>query len=75
MGSGEAQEPDRTDPASSLTRRVDGPTTRAFATLGETDAAALRAELVDLWSSNNQSADPNRTRVDAEYLEVVGVRG
>jgi SAM-dependent methyltransferase len=51
-----------------------GPTTRAFATLGETDRAALRADLVDLWTSHNQSSEPARTIVDAEYLEVVGVR-
>ena len=49
-----------------------GPTTRAFATLGQYDQAALRAELEALWSSFNKSADSNRTVVDAEYLEVVG---
>jgi hypothetical protein len=51
-----------------------GPTTRAFATLGEADRAALRADLVDLWASHNQASEPARTIVDAEYLEVVGVR-
>jgi SAM-dependent methyltransferase len=51
-----------------------GPTTRAFATLGEADRAALRTKLVDLWASHNQSSDPGRTIVDAEYLEVVGLR-
>ena len=51
-----------------------GPATRAFATLGETDRAALRADLVDLWSSRNQANNGSRTIVDAEYLEVVGVR-
>jgi SAM-dependent methyltransferase len=51
-----------------------GPTTRAFATLGQADGAALRAQLVDLWAAHNQSADPGRTIVDSEYLEVVGVR-
>lgn len=49
-----------------------GPTTRAFASLGEADQAALRAELETLWSSYNKSGNPNRTVVDAEYLEVVG---
>jgi hypothetical protein len=29
---------------------------------------------VDLWTSHNQSSEPARTIVDAEYLEVVGVR-
>jgi hypothetical protein len=48
--------------------------TRAFATLGEAERAALRAKLVDLWASHNQTSDPGRTIVDAEYLEVVGLR-
>jgi hypothetical protein len=52
-------------------RQNYGPTTRAFAMLGATEQAALRAELVELWSSHNQSADPNRTQVDAEYLQVI----
>jgi len=51
-----------------------GPATRAFATLGEADRAALRADLLDLWSSRNQANNGARTIVDAEYLEVVGVR-
>ena len=55
-------------------REYYGPANRAFATLGETDRAALRGELVDLWASNDQSRDGSRTIVDAEYLEVVGVR-
>jgi SAM-dependent methyltransferase len=49
-----------------------GPMARAFATLGEQEAAALRAELVELWDAHNVSREQNRTRVDAEYLEVVG---
>ena len=55
-------------------RKYYGPTTRAFAALGEADQAALRAELVDLWASHNQAVERDRTIVDAEYLEVVGVR-
>jgi SAM-dependent methyltransferase len=55
-------------------REYYGPTTRAFATLEGSDQQALRAALVDLWASNNQALTPNRTIVDAEYLEVVGVR-
>ena len=51
-----------------------GPTTRAFATLSERDQAALRAVLVDLWTSHNRSGDSHRTAVDAEYLEVVALR-
>ena len=54
-------------------RKYYGPTTRAFATLREADRIALRAELVELWTSRNQSIDRSRTIVDAEYLEVVGV--
>ena len=52
-------------------RQNYGPTTRAFATLGEADQSALRAELVELWTSHNQATDPSRTIVDAEYLEVI----
>ena len=51
-----------------------GPTTRAFASLGEADGAALRADLVQLWTSHNTATDPGRTIVDSEYLEVVGIR-
>jgi len=55
-------------------RQHYGPTTRAFAALDDAERTALRAELVNLWTSHNQSKDPARTIVDAEYLEVVGVR-
>ena len=55
-------------------RRYYGPTTRAFATLEERERAALRAELEDLWATHNEAAEPDRTVVDAEYLEVVAVR-
>ena len=55
-------------------RNYYGPTTRAFAALGETDRTALRTELVHLWASHNRSSEPARTIVDGEYLEVVGVR-
>ena len=55
-------------------RQYYGPTTRAFSSLGETDGAALRAELVDLWASHNQASEPGRTIVDSEYLEVIAVR-
>jgi SAM-dependent methyltransferase len=50
-----------------------GPMTRAFASLGTNDAA-LRDDLVELWSSHNTAGEPNRTQVDAEYLEVIGTR-
>jgi SAM-dependent methyltransferase len=55
-------------------REYYGPTTRAFATLEGADQAALSADLVELWASHNQAAEPARTLVDAEYLDVVGVR-
>ena len=47
-----------------------GPTTRAFATLGEVERSALRTDLVQLWTEHNQSGEPGRTVVDAEYLHV-----
>jgi len=50
-----------------------GPMARAFAAQGGNDAA-LREELVELWASHNIAQEPNRTQVDAEYLEVVGTR-
>jgi SAM-dependent methyltransferase len=55
-------------------RQNYGPTTRAFSSLDEADAAALRAALVDLWTSHNKATEPARTIVDAQYLEVVGIR-
>ncbi len=55
-------------------RQNYGPTTRAFASLGDAERAALRSELVQLWSSRNIAASPVRTTVDAEYLEVVATR-
>ena len=55
-------------------RQNYGPTTRAFATLTQDEQAALRESLVNLWTSHNQADGSNRTVVDAEYLEVVGIR-
>ena len=51
-----------------------GPTTRAFAALDADSRETLRAALVSLWASHNQAAEPGRTIVDAEYLEVIGTR-
>ena len=51
-----------------------GPMSRAFASLQPTDAAALRTDLVALWSAHNKASESDRTLVDAEYLEVVGTR-
>jgi predicted Zn-dependent peptidase len=55
-------------------RQYYGPATRAFAALGDTEQAALRAELVELWSAHNTSTETKRTIVDAEYLDVVATR-
>jgi SAM-dependent methyltransferase len=55
-------------------RQYYGPTTKAFGALGDAEQASLRRELVDLWGSHNRASEPGRTIVDAEYLEVVGVR-
>jgi ubiquinone/menaquinone biosynthesis C-methylase UbiE len=51
-------------------RQYYGPTNRAFASLDETDARQLRAELEGLWSSHNRAGD-ELTVVQAEYLSVV----
>ncbi|MGC2297805.1 MAG: class I SAM-dependent methyltransferase, partial [Acidobacteriaceae bacterium] len=51
-----------------------GPMTRAFASIGEEAQRQLRDELTGLWSRHNRSTD-GTTRVDAEYLQVVAVRG
>jgi len=55
-------------------RQYYGPATRAFATLGEAEQAALRAELVQLWSAHNTATVGGRTMVDAEFLDVVATR-
>ncbi len=60
--------------SSSSSASTYGPATRAFATLGEAEQAALRAELVQLWSAHNTASVTGRTMVDAEYLEVVATR-
>jgi SAM-dependent methyltransferase len=51
-----------------------GPTNRAFAALPADDQAALREDLVALWSAHNQGAGANRTVVDSEYLQVLAIR-
>jgi SAM-dependent methyltransferase len=54
-------------------RQNYGPTTRAFNALGKLEQEALRKDLVALWASHNQSTDPRRTIVNAEYLHVVAI--
>lgn len=51
-----------------------GPMTRAFGALDAEGQAKLKAELVALWSANNRGIG-NATLVDAEYLEVIAIRG
>lgn len=51
-----------------------GPMTRAFAALTEEAQPQLRAELTELWSRHNRATD-GTTKVDAEYLQVIAVRG
>lgn len=46
-----------------------GPTNRAHAALDATGQAAMRRELVDLWSAANRARDGG-THVEAEYLDV-----
>ena len=43
-----------------------------MASLDGTARAALRGELIALWSDHNRATD-GTTRVQSEYLEVVGV--
>jgi SAM-dependent methyltransferase len=56
-----------------LFRKYYGPTHCAFASLANEDQRALRQQLETHWSAHNQ-AGPNATQVDAEYLEVFGIR-
>ncbi|WP_225984903.1 class I SAM-dependent methyltransferase [Noviherbaspirillum aerium] len=50
-----------------------GPTNRALAALAPDGQAALREELVQLWSASNR-AQGNITEVQAEYLHVTAIR-
>jgi SAM-dependent methyltransferase len=51
-----------------------GPTIRALAALDAAGQAALRQDLEGLWTTNNRATDGS-THVEAEYLEVVAIRG
>ena len=48
-----------------------GPTKRTFELLDAAGQDALRKELVELWTMNNQATD-GMTKVESEYLEVIG---
>ncbi|HYD96140.1 MAG TPA: class I SAM-dependent methyltransferase [Noviherbaspirillum sp.] len=50
-----------------------GPTNRALAALDAAGQAALREELVQLWTRNNSARD-DTTAVDSEYLKVTAIR-
>lgn len=54
-------------------RTYFGPTQRAFDALDKEGQAALRNDLVQLWSENNQATD-GTTAVDGEYLEVIATK-
>ncbi len=54
-------------------REFYGPTNRAFAALDPEKQAALRADLVELWSSHNTAIDGG-TALLGEYLEVIATR-
>ena len=54
-------------------RQYYGPTNRAFASLGESDAKQLRVDLEALWSKHNLGGE-EFTVVSAEYLEVIAVK-
>src|SRR5919107_1849088 len=63
------------DPAGVVNEFIQwyGPTLRAFASLDETAKAGLRRELETLWMDHNR-ADDGTTRVQSEFLEVMGVK-
>lgn len=50
-----------------------GPTKKAFESLDEAGQAALRADLEELWTSNNKATD-GTTEVESEYLEVLATK-
>jgi len=64
------------DPAGTVEffRQYYGPTHRAFASLTPGAQADLRADLVQLQSGHNVAAQPGRTEVLAEYLEIQATR-
>ena len=55
-------------------RAFFGPIQKAFAALEESGQAALRNDLDQLWTKNNRATD-GTTLADAQYLEVIAVRG
>ena len=56
-----------------LFRTWYGPTVGAFAALDEAKQRGLFADLVRLWTEHN-TASPNATRIESEFLAVLGIR-
>ena len=54
-------------------RQYFGPTQKAFDSLDEAGQAALRKDLVDIWTENNQATDGS-TKIESEYLEVIAIK-
>ena len=54
-------------------REYFGPTKMAFAALDADGQAALRKDLVDLWTEHNHATD-GTSDVESEYLEVTAIR-
>lgn len=56
-----------------LFRTWYGPTVRAFAALDDAGQRGLFGDMVKLWSDHN-TAGPDATRIESEFLEVVATR-
>ena len=54
-------------------RQYFGPTQKAFDSLDDNGQAALRKDLVDLWTEHNRATD-GTTAVESEYLEVIATK-
>ncbi len=50
-----------------------GPTLRAYGSLSDEAKPNFRNDLIELWSRNNLATD-GATYVEAEYIEVIGIR-
>jgi hypothetical protein len=57
----------------SLFRTWYGPTVRAFGALDAAGQSGLFSDMVRLWGDHN-TAGPNATRIESEFLEVVASR-
>ncbi len=53
-------------------RAFYGPTQMAFKALDNSGQIALRQDLEELWTANNQASN-GATEVESEYLEVIAV--